>query len=60
MSMSDKEIALDLTKAFLEHLSARAQSDVKSESHATIEGVRITYKAFYETISSVDKDSKKG
>ncbi|OTN83907.1 hypothetical protein A5810_003080 [Enterococcus faecium] len=43
MTISDKEIALDLTKAYLEHLNIRAQNDSTRGTYVNIEDICITY-----------------
>jgi len=58
-NLTDKEIALELTKAFLEHLSHRAKSGNASGSHSTIENVGKMYRHYYSTVSSVDKEKSK-
>lgn len=49
---TDKEIALELTVAFLEHLSSRASSNNPNQSHATQDSVAATYRKFYSTVSN--------
>lgn len=57
MGMTDKEIALEITKSYLNHLSDRARSNNINESHATAQNVCNMYKAFYDVVSSVGKSS---
>ncbi|UQD52339.1 hypothetical protein C0971_10180 [Bacillus methanolicus] len=54
MSLTDKEIALELTKAYLEHLNTRVNNKAP-QSHADVKFVVGTYSAFYNLVSSVDK-----
>ena len=57
MSMTDKEISLELNKAYIEHLNRRI--DVKaSHSQIDIEHVKRYYKTVFDTVSSVDKPAK--
>lgn len=53
MSITDKEISLELTKAYIEHLNRRI--DV---TQIDIEHVRCYYKTVFDTVSSVDKPAK--
>ncbi|HEN2899752.1 TPA: hypothetical protein U4681_001757 [Streptococcus agalactiae] len=53
MSLTDKEIALELTKAYLEHLSHRAQSNNVSKSHATTQSIVHNYETFYSTVHNL-------
>ncbi|HFI0103525.1 TPA: hypothetical protein ACGOSC_000003 [Streptococcus suis] len=53
MSMTDKEIALELTKSYLEHLSQRANSSNVSKSHATEESIIHNYNAFYSMLQDL-------
>lgn len=55
MSLTDKEIALELTKAYLGHLNARATSDQISGSHSKAENVAKMYQLFYSTASKSEK-----
>lgn len=52
---TDKELALELTKAYLEHLSIRATSNRADGSHASVESTKNAYKHFYSVISGVEK-----
>lgn len=54
MSMTDKEIALELTKAYLEHLNARVSVQAM-KSHASVETTSTTYQYFYDVISKIDE-----
>lgn len=53
MTLTDKEIALELTKAYLDHLSHRSQSDNISKSHATTESIVHCYESFYTTVHNL-------
>ena len=54
MTLTDKEIALELTKAYLEHLSHRSQSNNISKSHATTESIVHCYESFYTTVKIIN------
>ncbi|MCO4332460.1 hypothetical protein MTQ91_10970 [Staphylococcus hyicus] len=56
--MSDKEIALELTKSYLEHLNARVNSNNTNHSHFNVEGTAKTYKYFYDLVSKLDNTGK--
>jgi hypothetical protein len=58
MALTDKEIALELTKAYLEHLNVRVSGN-KSHSFADAKLVIDCYKHFYKTVSEVDDSTKK-
>jgi len=52
--MSDKEIALELTSLFMDHMTARASSNNVSKSH--VDDPRIiasTYEMFYKSVSNL-------
>lgn len=57
MSLTDKEIALELTKAYLEHLNVRASKGTM-HSHANTENVANDFRYFYSLVSQVDKSGK--
>lgn len=57
MSMSNKEIALEITKAYLNHLSERAKTTKIEKSHASPDDVCAMYKKFYKSVSSSDDKS---
>lgn len=52
MSLTDKEIALELTKAYLEHLNTRVNNQAM-KSHATQENTGKTFQYFYNVVSKV-------
>ncbi|EZY60320.1 TPA: hypothetical protein P1U96_000573 [Staphylococcus aureus] len=56
--MSDKEIALELTKSYLEHLNARANANNPNHSHFNVEGAGKTYQYFYNLVSKLDNTGK--
>lgn len=58
MSLNDKEIALELTKAFVDHLSVRAQSKDISQSHATPKHILNFYQEAFSVVSATEKSSK--
>ncbi|MFJ7971277.1 hypothetical protein [Psychrobacillus sp. NPDC096389] len=51
MTLTDKEIALELTKAYLGHLNARASSNNISASHIKAENVATVYELYFSTVS---------
>lgn len=55
MSLTDKEIALELTKSYLEHLNVRVNNGAM-KSHASQEITGNTYQYFYDLVSKVDKE----
>lgn len=55
MSLTDKEIALELTKAYLDHLNVRVNNKAM-HSHSSIKNLVEEYKIFYKTVSELDKD----
>ena len=57
MSLTDKEIALELTKAYLEHLNIRASKGAM-HSHASAEHVANDYRYFYSLVSALDKSKE--
>lgn len=55
MSLTDKEIALELTKAYLDHLNARVNNQA-TKSHSTVENTSKTYQYFYNAVSNCGAD----
>lgn len=53
MSMTDKEIALELTKSFLEHLNSRNLQNPASQS-TTVENTVKAFNIFYDSVSKVE------
>ncbi|KMS39557.1 hypothetical protein FE82_14775, partial [Staphylococcus aureus] len=58
ISMSDKEIALELTKSYLEHLNVRASSNNTHHSHTTAENTEKMYQHFYNVVSKLGNSGK--
>ncbi|MDU3968431.1 MAG: hypothetical protein E6125_11770 [Staphylococcus warneri] len=56
--MSDKEIALELTKSYLNHLNARVNSNNPTHSHTNTENTGKTYQYFYNLVSKLDNSVK--
>ncbi|MCG1670027.1 hypothetical protein K4P56_11425 [Staphylococcus epidermidis] len=56
--MSDKEIALELTKSYLNHLNARVNSNNPTRSHTNAENIGKTYQCFYDLVSKLDNSVK--
>ncbi|HEA4274581.1 hypothetical protein I6D55_11295 [Staphylococcus aureus] len=56
--MSDKEIALELTKSYLEHLNVRASSNNTHHSHTTAENTEKMYQHFYNVVSKLGNAGK--
>lgn len=54
MSMSDKEIALELTKSYLEHLNTRVTAKA-THSQTNAENLISIYSHFFDVISKLDK-----
>ncbi|MEB7366971.1 hypothetical protein [Staphylococcus borealis] len=54
--MSNKEIALELSKSYLEHLNTRVNNKA-NHSHTNVENVGKMYQYFYDLVSKLD-DSK--
>lgn len=52
--MTDKEIALDLVKAYLNHQNAKIAA---GHQHTDLDqnGVEAVYKSFYTLVSSIDE-----
>lgn len=57
MSLTDKEIALELTKAYLEHLNVRVNNSAM-KSQASQETTGNTYQLFYDVVSKVDASNQ--
>lgn len=55
MSLTDKEIALELTKAYLGHLNARAASNSVTGSHSKADNVAAIYEHYFSVVSNVGK-----
>lgn len=55
MNLTDKEIALELTKAYLGHLNARVTSNSNTGSHSKVENVAATYEYYFSVVSNVGK-----
>ena len=51
MTLSDKEIALELTKITVEHFNIRVAQSVR-QSVLTEETIEQFYKRFYETVTN--------
>lgn len=56
--MSDKEIALELTKSYLNHLNARVNSNNANHSHTNVENINKMYQYFYNLVSNLDNSCK--
>lgn len=56
--MSDKEIALELTKSYLEHLNVRANSANPKHSLLNVEGTGKVFDYFYNLVSKLDNTGK--
>lgn len=54
MSLTDKEIALELVKSYVEHLNARVNQKA-SHSHVDAKYLASAYSYFYKTISSLEE-----
>ncbi len=52
MTLSDKEIALELTKITVEHFNIRVAQSVR-QSVLTEETIEQFYKRFYETVTNL-------
>ncbi|GAE32414.1 hypothetical protein JCM9152_3948 [Halalkalibacter hemicellulosilyticusJCM 9152] len=59
MSLTDKEIALELTKSYIEHLNERIKSKSITGSHANAESISKTFKYFYSTVENCGKSAEK-
>lgn len=57
-NMSDKEIALELTKSYLNHLNARVNSNNPNHSHTNVENINKMYQHFYNSVSNLDNSGK--
>ena len=55
MTLSDKEIALELTKITVEHFNIRVAQSVR-QSVLTEETIEQFYKRFYETVTNLKDD----
>ena len=55
MTLSDKEIALELTKITVEHFNIRVAQSVP-KSGLTEEAIEQFYKRFYETVTNLKDD----
>lgn len=55
--MTDKEIALELTKAYIQHLNARATSVNINSSHLDGKNIPGMYKLFYKSVVDCEKPS---
>ncbi|KZU38545.1 MULTISPECIES: hypothetical protein [Lactiplantibacillus] len=51
--MTDKEIALELTKAYLNHKNTQIEAK-HTHTDMDVEYVKDTYKGFYDIVSKVD------
>ena len=51
--MTDKEIALELTKAYLNHKNTQIEAK-HAHTDMDVEYVKGTYKGFYDIVSKVD------
>lgn len=58
MSLTDKEIALELTKSYIEHLNERVKNK-SSGSHTNVENISKTFKYFYSTVENCGKSADK-
>ncbi|MCG2325841.1 hypothetical protein K4U30_05820 [Staphylococcus epidermidis] len=56
--MSDKEIALELTKSYLNHLNARVNSNNPNHSHTNVDNINKMYQHFYNSVSNLDNSGK--
>ena len=52
MTLSDKEIALELTKITVEHFNIRVAQSIR-QSVLTEETIEQFYKRFYETVTNL-------
>ena len=52
MTLSDKEIALELTKITVEHFIIRVAQSIR-QSGLTDENIEQFYKRFYETVTNL-------
>ncbi|UXU48943.1 MULTISPECIES: hypothetical protein [Staphylococcus] len=55
--MSDKEIALELTKSYLEHLNIRVNNKAM-HSQTSAENTSKMYQHFYNVVSHLDNSGK--
>ena len=58
MSLTDKEIALELTKMTVEHFNARVAKGI-NHSGLTEEIIESFYKRFHETITNLNDNHSK-
>lgn len=52
--MTDKEIALELTESYLDHLNNQ-MNNKHSHTDLDFKGVANTYKGFYNLVSKIDE-----
>ncbi|CQR24616.1 hypothetical protein BN1356_00960 [Streptococcus varani] len=57
MSLTDKEIALELTKLAVEHYNVKANLKAL-HSHLDVNHIQSFYNSFYQTVSKVDKNNQ--
>lgn len=56
MSLTDKEIALELTKLAVEHYNVKANLKAH-HSHLNVSNIQDFYNSFYNTVSNLNSDS---
>lgn len=58
MSLTNKEIALELTRLTVEHYNVKANLKAM-HSHLDMQNIQDFYNSFYKIVSTLDSDNQK-